>query len=92
MYNGYKAKIIRVNTKEVVLSILEGPEKGEKRKALLAIVDVVEDAPAKQAKIPQAPAKESMAPTAAAPGADAPEDEQHDNQCMAMFGDLELYT
>ena len=77
MYNGFKAKIIRVNTHNVVLSILEGPAKGEKRKTLFATVDVVEDAPAKKAKIPQAPAEESVAPTAAAPAAEAPaEDEQ----------------
>ena len=92
LYNGFKAKSIRVNTHNVVLSILEGPAKGEKRKTLFATLDVVEDAPAKKAKIPQAPAKESVAPTAAAPAAEAPaEDEQPDNPCTAMFGDLDLY-
>ena len=92
-YHGFKAKILRVNTQNVVLSILEGPRKGEKRKLPFATVDVVEEAPAKKAQIPQAPAKESVAPTAAAPAAEAlAEDEHPDNQCMAMFGNLDLYS
>ena len=93
LYNGFKGNIIRVNTKNVVVSILEGPAKGERRKFLFASVDVVEDAPAKKAKLAEAPAEESVAPTAAAPAAEAPaEDEQPDKQCMAMFGDLDLYA
>ena len=94
LYHGFKAKIIRVNTHNVVVSILEGPAQGEKRKTLFATVDVVEDAPAKKAKIPQAPAQESVAEApAAAPAAEAPaDDEQPDNQCMSMFGDLDLYN
>ena len=99
LYNGFKAKIIRVNTHNVVLSILEGPMKGEKRKALFATVNVVESAP-KKANISQeqepaasaaaAPAAEA---TAAAPAAEAPaEDEQPDDQCLALFGDLDLYS
>ena len=91
LYNGFKAKIIRVNTHDVVLSILEGPMKGDKRKALFATVNVVESAP-KKANIKQEPAPAAEA-TAAAPAAeDLEEDEKPDNQCMAMFGDLDLYT
>ena len=97
-YHGFKAKILRVNTQHVVLSILEGPRKGDKRKHTFATVDVVEEAP-KKANIPPtaaAPAAETAAPPAAAPAAEAEsEDEeqpQPDNQCMAMFGDLDLYT
>ena len=103
LYNGFKAKILRVNTKEVVLSILEGPSRGDKRKVPFSAVQVVEDAPGKKAKIQQAPALHPVEPTPAAPAAateapapaenEAPEeDEQPDNQCMALFGDLDLYT
>ena len=101
LYNGFKAEIIRVNTHNIVVSILEGPSKGEKRFRPFHTVDVVEDAPGKKTKIQQAPALDPVAPTPAAPAAEAegPEDaeapekdEKPDNQCMAMFGDLDLYS
>ena len=98
LYNGFKAKIIRVNTHDVVLSILEGPMKGDKRKALFATVNVVESALVKKANISQEPAASAAAApapeaTAAAPAVeDLEEDEKPDKQCMAMFGDLGLYT
>ena len=76
LYNGFKAKIIRVNTQHVVLTILEGPEKGEKRKMPHATVSVVEHATAKKAKIPQQPAQETVAPTAAAPAAEGPVEDE----------------
>ena len=99
LYNGFKAKIIRVKSWNVALSILEGPMKGEKRKALFATVTVVEDAPAKKPQISQAPAASAadeaalpMAATAAPALGDPPEDdEKPDEECMAMFGDLDLY-
>ena len=104
LYNGFKAKILRVNTHNVVVSILEGPASGEKRKLLFAAVDVIEDSSAKKAKIEQetaAAAAAAEAPAAApsaeapaaAPAAEAPaEDDDPDNACMAMFGDLDMYT
>ena len=92
LYNGFKGKIIRVNTKNVVVELLEGPARGDKRKFLFGCVDVVEDDAAKKAKLAEAPAEESEAPTAAAPAAEAPaEDDKPDQQCMAMFGCLDLY-
>ena len=69
-----------------------------------AALGVIEDSSAKKANIEQetaAAAAAAEAPAAApaaeapaaAPAAEAPaEDEQPDNQCMAMFGDLDLYA
>ena len=98
-YNGFKGKIIRINSQHVVLEILEGPAKGDKRKALFATVNVVESVPAKKPKIEQA---ESSASGAASSAAASPaarqqeeveeEDEKPDDKCMALFGDLNLYT
>ena len=61
LYNGFKAKILRVKKQHVVMSVLEGPRKGEKRQALHAAVNVV-SAPAKKAK------QLSFAPAASAAG------------------------
>ena len=82
---------------------MEGPASGEKRKLLFSAVDVIEDCSAKKAKIEQetvAAAAAAEAP-AAAPAAEAPaaapaavvpaEDDDPDNACMALFGDLKKY-
>ena len=95
-YNGFKGKIIRINSQHVVLEILEGPAKGEKRKTLFATVNVIESVPAKKPQIEKAKSSASGA-AAAAPAAKEQEevemedDEKPDDKCMALFGDLEFY-
>ena len=98
-YNGFKGKIIRINSQHVVLEILEGPAKGEKRKTLFATVNVVESVPAKKPQIEKAKSSASGAASsaAAAPAAKEQEeveeedDEKPDDKCMALFGDLNFY-
>ena len=98
-YNGFKGKIIRINSQHVVLDILEGPAKGEKRKVLFTSVNVVDSVPAKKPKIEKANSSASGAASsaAAAPAAtqqeevEEEEDEKPDDKCMALFGDLNLF-
>ena len=93
LYNGFKAKVMRINTHQVVLTILEGPQKGDKRKVPFSTVEVIEDNPGKKAKVAEAPAAAAPAAEDEAPAAEAPvEDEKPDNKCMALFGDLNFYN
>ena len=84
MYNERKAQVDRLNSKQALLTMLEGPAKGNKRKADYDTFKVWEQ-PVKKLFAPAASSASSSASVALAASTLKPDD-----NCLAMFGDLHM--
>ena len=97
-YGNKRAKVVRINSKVVVVQLLEGDMKGCKKKTPFETVEIVEpanppkkprvDAPEPEVEEEEAESVEAANPLAAPKqnGKPAPDDES-----MRLFGDLKLF-
>ena len=89
LYDGYKAIVDRINCKEVVMIITEGPCKKSKRKCLFSTVTLVKK---KRAEPPAAAIPEAPAVTTNQGQKDLSSHQpKPDQECMDMFGDLGMF-
>ena len=92
MYDQRRGKVLRRNSKHVVVKILNGPAKDTKRKALFDTVEIVELARCdkKQKTTESEPERQSDSEDDASP-AGQPDKDVTDGASRAVFGDLALY-
>ena len=92
MYDQRRGEVLRLNSKHVVVKILDGPAKDTKRKALFDTVEIVELArrAKKQKTTESEPEEQSDSGDDASP-AGQPDNDVPDGASRAVFGDLALY-
>ena len=92
MYDNRHGEVLRLNSKHVVVKILNGPAKDTKRKALFDTVEIVELArrAKKQKTTESEPEGQSDSEDDASP-AGQPDKDVPDGASRAVFGDLALY-
>ena len=93
-YNLKTAEVLKCNSSQAKLKMLEGPEKGEEKKLLYTQLVVVKEPEGEEAVPPSIPGAAPLPAPAAAPvvaPAAAATESAAETSCKDLFGDLGLY-